>query len=150
MKQQMMVVLFLASSSPAFSAETKTTAKTAVATKVEAHGELKLIKAGELQKMNKESKGTVYVYDVNDNKTRTKEGIIPGATTLIGARDYDVAALPADKTANLIFYCGGPKCMASHDAAKRAIAAGYTNSIVMSDGITGWKKAGYETQKFTN
>jgi rhodanese-related sulfurtransferase len=149
--KQMTIVLFLALTSSAFAVETTTTKTiTTTTVKTEAQKELKLIKADELQKMNKDAKGSVYVYDVNDNKTRTKEGLIPGATTLTGARDYDVAALPADKKASLVFYCGGPKCMASHDAAKRAIAAGYTNSIVMSDGISGWKKAGFETQKFAN
>jgi len=34
--------------------------------------------------------------------------------------------------------------MASHEAARRATAAGYTNVEVMSDGIKGWKQAGKE------
>jgi rhodanese-related sulfurtransferase len=32
--------------------------------------------------------------------------------------------------------------MASHEAARRAVAAGYTDVSVMSDGIAGWRKAG--------
>lgn len=32
--------------------------------------------------------------------------------------------------------------MASHEAARRAVASGYTNVSVMSDGIFGWKDAG--------
>jgi rhodanese-related sulfurtransferase len=32
--------------------------------------------------------------------------------------------------------------MASHGAARRAVAAGYRNVYVMGDGITGWKEAG--------
>ena len=32
--------------------------------------------------------------------------------------------------------------MASHEAARRAVAAGYTNVSVMTDGITGWHDAG--------
>lgn len=34
--------------------------------------------------------------------------------------------------------------MASHEAARRAVSAGYTNVEVMSDGIKGWKAAGKE------
>ena len=34
--------------------------------------------------------------------------------------------------------------MASHEAARRATAAGYTNVEVMKDGIKGWKEAGKE------
>jgi rhodanese-related sulfurtransferase len=32
--------------------------------------------------------------------------------------------------------------MASHEAARRAVGAGYTNVSVMVDGITGWHNAG--------
>jgi rhodanese-related sulfurtransferase len=32
--------------------------------------------------------------------------------------------------------------MASHEAARRAAQAGYTNVSVMGDGLLGWKKAG--------
>jgi len=32
--------------------------------------------------------------------------------------------------------------MASHEAARRAADAGYTNLSVMSDGIVGWRNAG--------
>ena len=32
--------------------------------------------------------------------------------------------------------------MASHEAARRAVGAGYTNVSVMVDGITGWHHAG--------
>jgi rhodanese-related sulfurtransferase len=35
--------------------------------------------------------------------------------------------------------------MASHEAARRAIKAGYENVDVMSDGIAGWKAAGDPT-----
>ncbi len=32
--------------------------------------------------------------------------------------------------------------MASHEAARRAVAAGYTDVSIMPDGITGWRNAG--------
>jgi rhodanese-related sulfurtransferase len=32
--------------------------------------------------------------------------------------------------------------MASHEAARRAVAAGYVDVSVMSDGISGWRNAG--------
>jgi len=32
--------------------------------------------------------------------------------------------------------------MASHEAARRAVQAGYTDVSVMADGITGWRGAG--------
>ena len=35
--------------------------------------------------------------------------------------------------------------MASHEAARRAVKAGYTDVSVMADGIAGWKAAGEAT-----
>ena len=35
--------------------------------------------------------------------------------------------------------------MASHEAARRAVKAGYTDVSVMADGIAGWKAAGQPT-----
>jgi rhodanese-related sulfurtransferase len=37
--------------------------------------------------------------------------------------------------------------MASHQAARRAVDAGYTDVSVMSDGIQGWNEAGQPTVK---
>ena len=37
--------------------------------------------------------------------------------------------------------------MASHRAAKKAIDAGYTNAVVMSEGIQGWVKAAKPIEK---
>lgn len=36
--------------------------------------------------------------------------------------------------------------MASHEAARVAVDAGYTNVMVMRDGIAGWKDAGKPTE----
>jgi rhodanese-related sulfurtransferase len=53
--------------------------------------------------------------------------------------------LPADKHAELVFYCTNWLCTASHEAARRAVGAGYEDVSVMSDGIMGWAKAGEPT-----
>jgi rhodanese-related sulfurtransferase len=84
------------------------------------------------------------VCDANGKSTREKHGIVPGAVLLTHASKFDAAKeLPADKDAALVFYCGGPKCMASHEAANRAAKAGYKDVRVMPEGITGWKEAGH-------
>lgn len=83
------------------------------------------------------------VYDVNVESVREHAGIIPGARLLSSSSRYDVAKeLPADKTTPLVFYCANTMCTASHQAAERALRAGYTDVSVMVDGIFGWKKAG--------
>jgi len=37
--------------------------------------------------------------------------------------------------------------MASHEAARRAVEAGYSDVSVMADGISGWVEAGKPTAK---
>ena len=81
--------------------------------------------------------------DANGDATRKRMGVIPGAVLL---RDMDaVDQLPADKARHLVFYCANPACGASHEAAEKAITAGYTHVQVLPDGIAGWVKAGKKT-----
>ncbi|HMG20146.1 MAG TPA: rhodanese-like domain-containing protein [Kofleriaceae bacterium] len=81
--------------------------------------------------------------DANGDTTRKRMGVIPGAVLL---RDMDaVDQLPADRSTGLVFYCANPACGASHEAAERAITAGYTHVLVLPDGIAGWVKAGKQT-----
>jgi rhodanese-related sulfurtransferase len=62
---------------------------------------------------------------------------VPGAVNLDPAA-YDLAALPADKAAALVFYCSNPLCRKAPTAALRARRFGYENTWVMSAGIKGW------------
>jgi rhodanese-related sulfurtransferase len=88
------------------------------------------------------------ILDANGDKTRTEDGIIPGAKLLTSSSEYDIAReLPAAKDSDLVFYCANTKCMASHSAASRAMNAGYTHVAVLADGIQGWKAAGQQTAK---
>ncbi|HEX3477029.1 MAG TPA: rhodanese-like domain-containing protein [Kofleriaceae bacterium] len=81
--------------------------------------------------------------DANGDSTRRQMGVIPGAVLL---RDLDATdQLPPDKATGLVFYCANPACGASHEAAEKAIAAGYTHVRVLPDGIAGWVKAGKRT-----
>jgi rhodanese-related sulfurtransferase len=99
----------------------------------------KVIRADELANMVTDPKSHAVVYDANFPDTREHFGVIDGAHLLSSYDNYDVAKeLPADKNANLVFYCYDKRCMASHFAARRAIQAGYKNVSVMGDGIVGW------------
>jgi len=81
--------------------------------------------------------------DANGDATRKQMGVIPGAVLLT---DMDsIGNLPADKAKRLVFYCANTACSASHYAAEKAIAAGYTRVKVLPDGIAGWVKAGKKT-----
>jgi rhodanese-related sulfurtransferase len=83
----------------------------------------------------------VQAVDANGADTRKEFGTLPGAVLLTNYRTFDLSELPADKSRELVFYCGGEACTAAPKAAARAKEAGYTAVKVMSAGITGWVKA---------
>ncbi len=76
-----------------------------------------------------------------------KEGHIPGAVSFAALQDKLATALPADKSALIVAYCGGPRCTAWEDAAAAAKKLGYTNVKHFKGGITGWKSAGQKVEK---
>jgi rhodanese-related sulfurtransferase len=84
--------------------------------------------------------------DANGERTRQKMGVIPGAVLLTDSDTFTAAELPADKGKTLVFYCANTNCGASHEAASKALTAGYTNVKVLPDGIAGWVKAGKKIQ----
>lgn len=86
--------------------------------------------------------GTVVPVDTNGTKTRARLGVIPGAVLLSDYELFGLSELPADKAKTLAFYCANAQCTASHEAARRARFAGYTNVQVMDAGIAGWVAAG--------
>lgn len=92
------------------------------------------------------TKGTAQAVDANGNATRKHEGVVPGAVLLTSFDGYALTELPSDKTKELVFYCMNTHCAASHQAAEKAIASGYTNVKVMPEGIAGWIKAGKKVQ----
>jgi rhodanese-related sulfurtransferase len=70
-------------------------------------------------------------------------GHIPGAINLPDSQFDKQAAelLPADKAAELFFYCDGLACRLSNDSAVKAIKMGYTNVKVVPEGYPAWVKA---------
>lgn len=92
------------------------------------------------------ARGECVPVDANSDATRKRMGLVPGAVKLSDSDTFAASELPADKAKNLVFYCGGEQCKASHTAARRAIAAGYPNVKIMSAGISGWVDAGKKVQ----
>ena len=80
-----------------------------------------------------------YLFD-NNSKETWAQGHVPSAKWM----RFDsvlVKDLPQDKAAELVFYCGGQKCGACHEAASQAVGLGYTNVFIMPDGLSGWVAA---------
>jgi len=55
-----------------------------------------------------------------------------------------------DKSRELVFFCSGPRCWLSYNAALRAARAGYTNVYWYRGGIEAWRAAGYPTATADN
>ncbi len=105
----------------------------------------KMIHTDTLATMMEDKANPVFIFDANNEKVRGEYGTIPGSKLLASSKEYDLKELPSDKKSNLVFFCANTQCMASHNAAKRAMGSGYTNVSVFTDGIMGWKKAGKTT-----
>jgi rhodanese-related sulfurtransferase len=83
---------------------------------------------------------TVTLIDVNGTKSY-QEGHIPGAVDYATVKANLAKALPANKGALVVAYCGSPKCNMYQTAAKAAADLGYTNVKHLKAGISGWKAA---------
>ena len=90
--------------------------------------------------------GHAQAVDANGEATRKRMGVVPGAVLLSDSESFQLSELPEDKDKPLVFYCANTTCGASHQAAEKALTAGYEHVEVMSDGIAGWVKAGKKTQ----
>ncbi|MEO8001372.1 MAG: rhodanese-like domain-containing protein [Arenimonas sp.] len=96
---------------------------------------LKNISPTELQQaMEKQS---LTVIDVNSPQSWMKAHV-PGAINLDPVQ-FTENQLPADKQSQLVFYCSNPMCRKAPSAARRARKMGFSNTMVMSAGISGWQ-----------
>jgi len=59
---------------------------------------------------------------------------------------FDLAKLPADKGASVIFYCNAGECWKSYKASKSATVAGYKKVNWLRGGIPEWKAKGYPVE----
>jgi rhodanese-related sulfurtransferase len=59
---------------------------------------------------------------------------------------FDLAKLPADKSAAVVFYCNGAECWKGYKAAKTAVDAGYKKVQWLRGGIPEWKAKGYPVE----
>lgn len=102
------------------------------------------ISIAELKKAIAEKKVTVI--DVNGGESY-KNGHIPSAINFAEVQKDLASALPKDKDALIVAYCGGPSCNAYTRAANAATKLGYTNVKHLSAGISGWLQAKENTEK---
>ena len=106
-------------------------------------GDFPDVSVSDVQALVKSKKAVII--DVNGTES-FEEGHVPGAINYEAVESKLAAALPKDKNALIVAYCGGPKCKAYQSAAKAAEKLGYKNIKHMSAGISGWKEAGQKTE----
>ena len=71
--------------------------------------------------------------------------MIPGSRRMpLDTIEHDTAGVPKD--AEIITYCGGPKCPQSIQAAQKLSELGYTNVRAFEEGLDGWKAAGHSIE----
>lgn len=88
------------------------------------------------------------------------KGHVPGAKSISykeksdfkedfdGSQDqFELAKLPEDKNAKIVFYSDGPKGWKSFKAAALSVKAGYKNVMWMRDGFEGWTAKGYPNEQ---
>jgi len=83
-------------------------------------------------------------FDAREN-WRWKLGHIPGAFSFNVVSETTLMEL-ADKTDNVVFYCGGTGCKLSANASAEAIIWGYENVYYFAEGLPGWNTAGYSIE----
>ena len=82
----------------------------------------------------------VMIIDARPKRAKYDKGHIPMAVSMPASRfDKMTDLLPTDKSALLVFYCGGLKCPLSHKSAFKAEALGYTNVKVFAAGFPAWQ-----------
>ena len=96
-----------------------------------AMSELKTVTKDELAKLVLASNTTVV--DARDAESYAKGHID-------GAANFSETALPSNKNATLVFYCGGVKCPLAAKAAKKALQMGYKNVMVYHGGWAEWSQ----------
>ena len=90
--------------------------------------------------------GNVVLLDCNGTESYEK-GHLPGALDYQSVSADLQGALPADKGALVVAYCGGPKCNAYKKGAGAAAALGYSNVKHYSGGLSGWSSAKLPLEK---
>jgi rhodanese-related sulfurtransferase len=97
------------------------------------------ISTGELLKIMT-GKRPYHLYDARPVR-RFGNAHIPGANPAHPKDDNFLSLLPEDKSALLIFYCGGPTCPYTGIAADKALKAGHINIKGYQAGLPGWGKS---------
>ena len=117
----------------------------------------KVVTADDVKKLS-DAKGTFFV----DTRSPVNfgKGHVPGAASIAykeksdkvpnfdaSVDSFEVAKLPADKNAKVVFYSDGPTGWKSYKAAVMTVNAGYKNVMYFRGGYADWISRGYPEEK---
>lgn len=103
-----------------------------------AKGEVGAVAGAYIKKLIDE-KASYTLVDSRPKRVVDKDGMIPTAIHISDSEfDKHIGKLPADKAAELIFYCGGLSCPLSGNSAEKAQKLGYTNVKTYALGHPDW------------
>ncbi|GAA5178994.1 hypothetical protein GCM10023322_07590 [Rugosimonospora acidiphila] len=90
---------------------------------------------------NRMDRPDLFVFDAN-RTTLWQRGHVPEAV-FVGQEDIPVDRLPADRQAQLVFYCRDSMCLTAYLSAAKARTLGYPNTFVMEGGRRAWAESGF-------
>jgi rhodanese-related sulfurtransferase len=103
--------------------------------------DVRTLSTDELRKRLDRDSG-LHLLNVQTDQWFTGE-LIPGSRRVpLDTLGEQSVRLPKD--AEIVTYCGGPRCSQSTEAARKLADFGYTNVSVYKEGLEGWKTAGNE------
>ena len=89
-----------------------------------------------------DKKADMVLIDSRPKRKKYDKGHIPTAISIPDSQFAKMQdQLPADKSTQLVFYCGGLMCRLSHKSAKKALDLGYTKVKVFAEGYPAWVAA---------
>ncbi|MFA6700432.1 MAG: rhodanese-like domain-containing protein [Thiomicrospira sp.] len=91
----------------------------------------------------------VVLIDSRKPEDRVAAGWIPGAVFLPNyeTNEESLKRVLVDKSTPAVFYCNGPKCGRSGDAATKAVQLGYTKIYWFKGGWEEWTAAGLPAER---
>lgn len=115
----------------------------------------KVVKADEAKKLADAGAAMIDTRVATENAEKTikgaknvvyKEKSAKAADFDVSVDQFDLAKLPADKAAPIVFFCNGPECWKSYKGSTAALKAGYSKVFWFRGGMPEWVAAGLPTQ----
>lgn len=115
----------------------------------------KVVKADEAKKLADAGAAMIDTRVATENAEKTikgsknvvyKEKSAKAVNFDASADQFDLAKLPSDKAAPIVFFCNGPECWKSYKGSTAALKAGYSKVFWFRGGMPEWVAAGLPTQ----